>query len=88
MDFIATSKHRGLIFFRTSTPDHFENGEWHNGGNCTKTTPAKEGEIELKDLNKILRAVELAEFEKASVKAAENGAVSSICTGQKCESSE
>ncbi|KAH8522093.1 hypothetical protein H0E87_002925 [Populus deltoides] len=73
MNFIATSKHKGLIFFRTSTPDHFENGEWHNGGNCTKTTPAKEGEIELKDLNKILRAVELAEFEKASAKAAENG---------------
>lgn len=73
MNFIATSKHKGLIFFRTSTPDHFENGEWHNGGNCTKTTPAKEGEIELKDLNKILRTVELAEFEKASAKAAENG---------------
>ncbi|KAJ6347329.1 hypothetical protein OIU76_003917 [Salix suchowensis] len=73
MNFIATSKHKGLIFFRTSTPDHFENGEWHSGGNCTKTTPAKEGEIELKDLNRILRSVELAEFEKASAKAAENG---------------
>ncbi|KAJ4823728.1 hypothetical protein Tsubulata_046992 [Turnera subulata] len=73
MNFIATSKHKGMIFFRTSTPDHFENGEWHNGGNCTKTTPAKAGEIELKDLNKILRNVELTEFEKASAKAAENG---------------
>ncbi|KAJ9173703.1 hypothetical protein P3X46_016813 [Hevea brasiliensis] len=73
MDFIATSKHKGLIFFRTSTPDHFENGEWHNGGTCLKTTPAKEGEMELKDLNRILRDTELAEFEKASAKAADSG---------------
>lgn len=73
MNFIATSKHKGLVFFRTSTPDHFENGEWHNGGTCLKTTPAKEGEIEMKDLNNILRNVELGEFEKASAKATENG---------------
>ncbi|XP_065858645.1 protein trichome birefringence-like 23 isoform X2 [Euphorbia lathyris] len=73
MDFISTSNHKGLIFFRTSTPDHFENGEWHNGGTCKKITPTKDGEIELKDLNRILRDVELAEFEKASVKASENG---------------
>ncbi|XVF53037.1 hypothetical protein PTKIN_Ptkin05aG0067100 [Pterospermum kingtungense] len=72
MNFVATSKHKGLIFFRTSTPDHFENGEWHNGGTCPKTTPAKEGEIEIKDLNKILRTVELEEFEKAAAKAADN----------------
>ncbi|XP_050230004.1 protein trichome birefringence-like 23 [Mercurialis annua] len=73
MDFIATSKHKGLTFFRTSTPDHFENGEWHNGGTCKKTTPAKDGEIEIKDLNRILRDVELTQFKNASVKAAENG---------------
>ncbi|GMJ03868.1 mannan O-acetyltransferase 1, TRICHOME BIREFRINGENCE-LIKE 23 [Hibiscus trionum] len=72
MDFIANSKHKGLIFFRTSTPDHFENGEWHNGGTCPKTTPTKEGEIEIKDLNRILRNVELEEFEKAAAKAAKN----------------
>ncbi|EEF51320.1 protein trichome birefringence-like 23 [Ricinus communis] len=73
MNFIATSKSEGLIFFRTSTPDHFENGEWHNGGTCPKTSPAKEGEIEIKDLNRILRDVELAEFKNASATAAENG---------------
>ncbi|KAF5734768.1 hypothetical protein HS088_TW15G00260 [Tripterygium wilfordii] len=73
MDFVATSKHKGQIFFRTSTPDHFENGEWHNGGTCQRTTPAKEGEIELKDLNNILRNIELEEFEKAAEKAAKNG---------------
>ncbi|GAV63552.1 PC-Esterase domain-containing protein/PMR5N domain-containing protein [Cephalotus follicularis] len=73
MNFIATSHHNGLIFFRTSTPDHFENGEWHNGGTCQGTTPVKEGEIKLKDLNQILRDIELVEFKKAASKAAENG---------------
>uniref|UniRef100_A0A251LDR3 Uncharacterized protein n=1 Tax=Manihot esculenta TaxID=3983 RepID=A0A251LDR3_MANES len=73
MDFIATSNHKGLIFFRTSTPDHFEYGEWHNGGTCPKTRPAKEGEMQLKDLSRILRDTELAEFERGSAKAAENG---------------
>lgn len=73
MDFIATSNQKGTIFFRTSTPDHFENGEWHNGGTCPRLLPAKEGEIEIKDINRILRDVELAEFKNASVKAAANG---------------
>ncbi|KAG8496836.1 hypothetical protein CXB51_008128 [Gossypium anomalum] len=58
---------------KTSTPDHFENGEWHNGGSCPKTTPAKEGEVEIKDLSRILSNVELEEFEKATAKAANNG---------------
>ncbi|KAK0586300.1 hypothetical protein LWI29_004587 [Acer saccharum] len=72
LDFIATSNHKGSIFFRTSTPDHFENGDWHNG-TCEKTNPAKGDEVELKYLSKILRDIELAEFEKAAPKAAENG---------------
>ncbi|CAI0441227.1 unnamed protein product [Linum tenue] len=73
MSTILQSKHKGQIFFRTSTPDHFQEGEWHNGGTCQQTAPAKEGEFELKEVNKILRKVELAEFEKASAKAAESG---------------
>lgn len=73
LDFIVSSNHKGLIFFRTSTPDHFENGEWSSGGNCLRTAPVKEGEMELKDLNRILRKVELEEFEKAALKASENG---------------
>ncbi|KAL4340471.1 hypothetical protein GQ457_08G032310 [Hibiscus cannabinus] len=72
MDFIARSKHKGLIFFRTSTPDHFENGEWHNGGTCPKTTPAKQGEVKIKELCKILHDIELQEFGKAAAKAAYN----------------
>lgn len=73
MNYIAKSGHKGLIFFRTTTPDHFENGEWHNGGICPRTKPAKEGEIETKDLLRILRDIELEEFEKAAAEAARNG---------------
>lgn len=71
--YIIASKHKGMIFYRTSTPDHFENGEWFSGGVCERKVPAKEGEFKLNELNKILRAVELEEFEKASSKASENG---------------
>ncbi|XP_057968589.1 protein trichome birefringence-like 23 [Malania oleifera] len=73
LNFIVTSKHRGLIFFRTSTPDHFENGEWFSGGNCQRTAPVKEGEIELKDLNRILLNIELEEFASAAAKASGHG---------------
>lgn len=73
LNFIVNSNHRGLILFRTATPDHFENGEWFSGGNCVRTKPVKEGEIELSELNKILRRVELEEFEKANAKALKTG---------------
>ncbi|XP_061337884.1 protein trichome birefringence-like 23 [Gastrolobium bilobum] len=73
MNFIASSNHRGLIFFRTSTPDHFENGEWFSGGTCNRTAPVKEGEMEMKYLSKILRDIELEEFAKAASEASRNG---------------
>ena len=37
LDFIVSSNHKGLIFYRTSMPDHFENGDWSSGGNCLRT---------------------------------------------------
>lgn len=72
-DFIIRSKPKGSIFFRTSTPDHFEGGEWFSGGTCKREVPIKEGEFELNELDKIIRDVEVEEFEKVSVKASENG---------------
>uniref|UniRef100_A0A5B7BGU1 Uncharacterized protein n=1 Tax=Davidia involucrata TaxID=16924 RepID=A0A5B7BGU1_DAVIN len=72
-NFVITSNHKGMIFYRTTSPDHFENGEWFSGGSCKRTTPAKEGEFELNELIKILRDVELEEFEKAATKASEKG---------------
>ncbi|KAG8375078.1 hypothetical protein BUALT_Bualt10G0062800 [Buddleja alternifolia] len=72
-NYIIDSNHKGMIFYRTSTPDHFEGGEWFSGGTCKRKVPAKEGEFELNQLDNILREIELEEFEKASAKAYENG---------------
>lgn len=72
-DYIIKSNTKATIFYRTSTPDHFENGEWFSGGTCQRKEPAKRGEFRLNELVKILREVELDEYEKASVKASEKG---------------
>ncbi|KAM7494327.1 hypothetical protein LguiB_028936 [Lonicera macranthoides] len=71
--FIINSDHKGTVFYRTATPDHFENGEWFKGGSCRRTEPVKEGVFGLNELNTILRAIELEEFEKATVEAKKNG---------------
>ncbi|XP_077251199.1 protein trichome birefringence-like 24 [Tasmannia lanceolata] len=65
LNFITTSDHKGLVLFRTSTPDHFENGEWFSGGTCKRTRPFNEGEISLNDVDRILRRIELEEFNNA-----------------------
>ncbi|KAF9614932.1 hypothetical protein IFM89_021362 [Coptis chinensis] len=72
LNFIVTSNHKGLILFRSATPDHFENGEWFSGGTCQRTVPFKDGEISLKDLDVILRKIELEEFTKAEAVASKN----------------
>ncbi|CAI9274505.1 unnamed protein product [Lactuca saligna] len=72
-DFIMNSNKQSTIIFRTSTPDHFENGPWSSGGTCDRRVPAKEGEFELGIFNRILREVELPEFAKAKARASEKG---------------
>lgn len=72
-DYIVSSNHEGSIFYRTTSPDHFEGAEWYNGGTCSRKGPAKEGEFELSFVDKILRDVELEEFAKANDRASENG---------------
>lgn len=75
LNFITASKHKPLVFLRTTTPDHFENGEWFSGGYCNRTVPLKEGEIKLKDVDKVMRDIELEEFEKAAEIGSKNGVV-------------
>ncbi|GFY92325.1 similar to TRICHOME BIREFRINGENCE-LIKE 25 [Actinidia rufa] len=65
-NFIASSNHKAYVLFRTTTPDHFENGEWFSGGYCNRTTPFQEGEIDLSAVDTTMRNVELEEFEKAA----------------------
>ncbi|XP_017216727.1 protein trichome birefringence-like 25 [Daucus carota subsp. sativus] len=66
LKFITSPKHKAIAFFRTCTPDHFENGEWNTGGYCNRTVPYKEGEIDLIDVDMAMRKIELEEFVKAA----------------------
>ena len=70
---IASSDFGGTVLFRTSTPDHFENGEWSDGGSCKRTQPFKDGEVTLKEVEKVMRKVEMEAFEQAVVQARRNG---------------
>ncbi|KAL3829736.1 hypothetical protein ACJIZ3_018538 [Penstemon smallii] len=73
LKFITDSKHKPYIFFRTTTPDHFENGEWNTGGYCNRTRPFKDGEVELIDIDEMMRKVELEEFENTKKIGSEKG---------------
>lgn len=65
-DFINNSKHKSNVFFRTTTPDHFENGEWFSGGYCNRTEPFLEGEIDLNLVDTNMRNVETDVFENSN----------------------
>ncbi|KAJ0971711.1 hypothetical protein J5N97_019670 [Dioscorea zingiberensis] len=73
LNFIATSENKPFVILRTWTPDHFENGEWYNGGICNRTEPFKEGEINGDPTDLIMRSIEIEEFEKAKVIGESNG---------------
>ncbi|XP_042756927.1 protein trichome birefringence-like 26 [Lactuca sativa] len=64
-DFFTKSNRKVNVLFRSTTPDHFENGEWNTGGYCNRTGPFKDGEIDMRDIDTIMRDVELEEFENA-----------------------
>ncbi|XP_076950271.1 protein trichome birefringence-like 25 [Bidens hawaiensis] len=65
LGFITNPSQKVYTFFRTTTPDHFENGEWNTGGYCNRTGPFKNGEVNMTDIDMIMRDVELEEFENA-----------------------
>ncbi|XP_020100492.1 protein trichome birefringence-like 23 isoform X2 [Ananas comosus] len=64
-DFITSSPHKPVVIYRTWTPDHFENGEWFSGGTCNRTKPYKKGEFKGRDVDHLMRGIELEEFERA-----------------------
>ncbi|CAA6665882.1 unnamed protein product [Spirodela intermedia] len=70
---LTSSGYKATVLFRTSTPDHFENGEWSDGGTCKRTVPFKGGEVSMKEVDRVLRKVELAAFKKAAGRAPRNG---------------
>ncbi|KAF3439891.1 hypothetical protein FNV43_RR18169 [Rhamnella rubrinervis] len=73
LNFITGSEHKPFVLYRTTTPDHFENGEWFSGGYCNRTVPFKEGEVDMKDVDTVLRNIELEEVEKAATVGSEKG---------------
>ena len=75
LNFITSNDHKAFVFFRTTTPDHFENGEWFSGGNCNRTMPFKEGEVDMRDIDTIMRDIELEEAEKAVEIGSGNGVI-------------
>ncbi|KAJ0112495.1 hypothetical protein Patl1_00573 [Pistacia atlantica] len=75
LGFLTRSDHKAYVFFRTTTPDHFENGEWFSGGTCNRTVPFKEGEVDMRDVDSVMRDIELEEVEKAVGIGAEKGII-------------
>lgn len=65
-DFVTSNDHKAIVFFRTTTPDHFENGEWFSGGCCNRTVPSKEDLIDINDIDSIMRGIEIEVFNKAA----------------------
>lgn len=63
--FIISAKHKPVVFFRTWSPDHFENGEWFNGGSCNRELPYKKGEYKEGYIERVMRQIELEAFSKA-----------------------
>ncbi|EOA40378.1 hypothetical protein CARUB_v10009105mg [Capsella rubella] len=64
LDFVAEPTHKAQVLFRTTTPDHFENGEWNTGGFCNRTMPITGSEGEMKNEDVSMRDIELEEFHK------------------------
>lgn len=60
-----SNKFKGMVLLRTLSPEHFENGEWNNGGNCVRTKSFHENETRLSDLESEFYRVQLEEFRDA-----------------------
>lgn len=63
-DYLISSKYKGVVFFRTFTPDHFENGRWDNGGNCTHTVPSPRNTTALEGMTAEMYSIQLEELGK------------------------
>ena len=70
-DYLISSEYKGVVFFRTFTPDHFENGRWDNGGNCTRTLPFNSSSVALEGMTAEMYKIQLEEFGKTLLKSSE-----------------
>ncbi|CAH9118831.1 unnamed protein product [Cuscuta epithymum] len=56
---------KGVTFFRTFAPAHFEGGEWNSGGNCLRQTPLRSNETLLEGANLEMYLIIMEEFSVA-----------------------
>lgn len=63
----------GTAFLRTYSPDHFENGEWNKGGDCTRAKPFKRSEKRFDGFEFELYMTQVEEFRAAESEARRRG---------------
>ncbi|KAI5056325.1 hypothetical protein GOP47_0028143 [Adiantum capillus-veneris] len=63
-DFLISSKYEGVVFFRTLSPDHWQNAPWDQGGNCTQKAPFQSKSHALDGLSQLIYKIQLEEFGK------------------------
>ncbi|ONK55250.1 uncharacterized protein A4U43_UnF5880 [Asparagus officinalis] len=72
-DYITSSDHKPFVVFRTWSPDHFEYGEWYNGGICNRSEPYREGQFNGSPNDHNMKKIEVEEYDKAKVVASKRG---------------
>ncbi|KAL5200576.1 hypothetical protein ABZP36_021779 [Zizania latifolia] len=63
--FITSSPHKPVVFYRTWSPSHFENGEWFSGGTCSRRVPFRPGETGDRGSDMKMWRIEGEEFGRA-----------------------
>ncbi|KAK1376072.1 protein trichome birefringence-like 19 [Heracleum sosnowskyi] len=58
----TVKKYKGVTYFRTYAPSHFENGKWDKGGNCPRKRPYSRNRVALDDYNLKINNIQLEEF--------------------------
>ncbi|KAK2366134.1 hypothetical protein P8452_54833 [Trifolium repens] len=64
---------KGVTFFRTFSPSHFENGDWNKGGNCVRKKPFSKEEMKLDGYFLQTYLTQVNEFNVAQEEASKKG---------------
>lgn len=62
-----------LVFLRTFSPAHFENGDWDKGGSCERTKPFKKQEMKLEKYVLDLYMTQVEEFKEVQKEGEKKG---------------
>lgn len=70
-DYLISSEYKGVVFFRTISPEHWQNGAWDQGGNCKQTAPVKSKTATLEGPTLEMYNMQLEEFGKTVQRSSE-----------------